>query len=108
MTVGVVRYFIDGQERTGGASGYMADRLQEDGDIAVFVERNDNFRLPDDPNTPIVMIGPGTGIAPFRAFMQEREATGAEGKTGYCLAIHTLLPIFFIRWNGSAMPKAGY
>lgn len=80
LTVGVVRYCVDGEARTGGASGYLADRLQEEGDVAVFVEKNDNFRLPEDPNTPVVMIGPGTGIAPFRAFMQEREATEASGK----------------------------
>ncbi|MBK5072330.1 NADPH-dependent assimilatory sulfite reductase flavoprotein subunit [Budviciaceae bacterium CWB-B4] len=80
LTVGVVRYNVDGNARTGGASGYLADRLEEEGDIAVFIEHNDNFRLPDDPSTPVVMIGPGTGIAPFRAFMQQREAIGAEGK----------------------------
>lgn len=80
LTVGVVRYEIDGQARAGGASGYLADRLEEDGDIAVFVERNPNFRLPENPKTPVIMIGPGTGIAPFRAFMQQREATEAEGK----------------------------
>lgn len=80
LTVGVVRYNVDGNPRTGGASGYLADRLEEEDDIAVFIEHNDNFRLPDDPSTPVIMIGPGTGIAPFRAFMQQREATGAEGK----------------------------
>ncbi|MFV0548201.1 MAG: NADPH-dependent assimilatory sulfite reductase flavoprotein subunit [Limnobaculum xujianqingii] len=80
LTVDVVRYNVDGNARTGGASGYLADRLEEEGDIAVFIEHNDNFRLPDDPSTPVVMIGPGTGIAPFRAFMQQREAIGAEGK----------------------------
>ncbi len=80
LTVGVVRYDIDGQPRTGGASGFLADRLEEEGEIAVFVEHNDNFRLPDDPEKPVVMIGPGTGIAPFRAFLQHREATDAGGK----------------------------
>lgn len=80
LTVGVVRYEIDGRVRTGGASGYLADRLQENGDIRIFIEHNDNFRLPADPRTPVIMIGPGTGIAPFRAFMQQREADGAEGK----------------------------
>ncbi|MCC8464869.1 NADPH-dependent assimilatory sulfite reductase flavoprotein subunit [Photorhabdus bodei] len=80
LTVGMVRYEINGRVRTGGASGYLADRLQENGDIRIFIEHNDNFRLPADPRTPVIMIGPGTGIAPFRAFMQQREADGAEGK----------------------------
>ncbi|CAQ82769.1 MULTISPECIES: NADPH-dependent assimilatory sulfite reductase flavoprotein subunit [Photorhabdus] len=80
ITVGVVRYEIDGRARTGGASGYLADRLSEEDDIRIFIEHNDNFRLPTDPQTPVIMIGPGTGIAPFRAFMQQREADGAEGK----------------------------
>ncbi|MFP1723187.1 NADPH-dependent assimilatory sulfite reductase flavoprotein subunit [Lonsdalea quercina] len=80
ITVGVVRYTYEGRERTGGASGFLADRLEEDGEVRVFIEHNDNFRLPADANTPVIMIGPGTGIAPFRAFMQQREAEGAEGK----------------------------
>ncbi|WP_340619774.1 NADPH-dependent assimilatory sulfite reductase flavoprotein subunit [Xenorhabdus siamensis] len=80
ITVGVVRYDIEGRTRTGGASGYLADILQEDDSIRVFIEHNDNFRLPADPQTPIIMIGPGTGIAPFRAFLQQRDHQGAEGK----------------------------
>lgn len=80
ITVGVVRYDIDGRARAGGASSYLADRLNEDDEIRVFIEYNDNFRLPANPETPVIMIGPGTGIAPFRAFMQQREAEGAEGK----------------------------
>ncbi|MBW7983754.1 NADPH-dependent assimilatory sulfite reductase flavoprotein subunit [Enterobacillus tribolii] len=80
ITVGVVRYEIDGRARSGGASGFLADRLEEDGEVRVFIEHNDNFRLPANPETPVIMIGPGTGIAPFRAFMQHREAQGATGK----------------------------
>ncbi|UUM69793.1 assimilatory sulfite reductase (NADPH) flavoprotein subunit [Aeromonas veronii] len=81
LTVGVVRYpQEDGTVRSGAASSYLADRLAEDAEVRVFVEHNDNFRLPSNPDTPVIMVGPGTGIAPFRAFMQEREAQGAEGK----------------------------
>jgi len=80
ITVGAVRFDIEGRARTGGASGFLADRVEEDGEIRVFIEHNDNFRLPANPETPVIMIGPGTGIAPFRAFMQQRAADGAEGK----------------------------
>nr|WP_129954577.1 NADPH-dependent assimilatory sulfite reductase flavoprotein subunit [Rahnella sp. RFA10(1/100)] len=80
ITVGVVRYEIDGRSRSGGASGFLADRLEEDGEVKVFIEHNDNFRLPADPEKPVIMIGPGTGIAPFRAFIQQRDNDGATGK----------------------------
>lgn len=81
LTVGVVRYpQADGTVRSGGASSYLADRLAEGSQLRVFVEHNDNFRLPEDGNTPVIMVGPGTGIAPFRAFIQQRDADGASGK----------------------------
>ena len=80
LTVGVLNYESDGKPFTGAASGYLAERLPEEGQVRVFVERNPNFRLPENPDTPIIMIGCGTGIAPFRAFMQQRAADGAGGK----------------------------
>ena len=80
ITVGVVRYDVEGRARAGGASSFLADRVEEDGEVRVFIEHNDNFRLPANPETPVIMIGPGTGIAPFRAFMQQRAADGASGK----------------------------
>lgn len=81
LTVGVVRYpQEDGSVRSGGASSFLADRVAEGGEVRVFVEHNDNFRLPANPDTPVIMVGPGTGIAPFRSFIQERDAQGAEGK----------------------------
>ncbi len=80
ITVGAVRFDIEGRPRGGGASTWLADRIEEDGEVRVFIEHNDNFRLPANPDAPVIMIGPGTGIAPFRAFMQQRENDGASGK----------------------------
>jgi len=79
LTVGVVTYDANGQIRTGGASGFLTQRLEEGQKVRVFVEHNDNFRLPANDDTPVIMVGPGTGVAPFRAFMQEREARDASG-----------------------------
>ncbi|RXI18096.1 sulfite reductase subunit alpha, partial [Klebsiella michiganensis] len=80
VTVGVVRYDVEGRARAGGASSFLADRVEEEGEVRVFIEHNANFRLPANPETPVIMIGPGTGIAPFRAFMQQRAADEAPGK----------------------------
>lgn len=80
LTVAHVDYEAFGHRHQGGASGFLCEYLEENGEVDVFVENNDNFRLPADPNTPVIMVGPGTGIAPFRAFMQERDAQDAEGK----------------------------
>ncbi|MDW3060182.1 NADPH-dependent assimilatory sulfite reductase flavoprotein subunit, partial [Vibrio sp. 1978] len=80
LTVGLVEYDHNDEKRYGGASSFLAQRLEEGGDVKVFVEHNNNFKLPEDDNTPIIMVGPGTGIAPFRSFIQERENRDAEGK----------------------------
>jgi sulfite reductase (NADPH) flavoprotein alpha-component len=80
LLVGVVRYQSHGRARSGVASGFVADRLRVGQKLNVYVKANKNFRLPDDPDRPIVMIGPGTGVAPFRAFLQQRQATGAPGR----------------------------
>lgn len=79
LTVGVVRFDAFGHTHLGGASGFLAERLAEGQPVKVFVEHNDNFRLPGH-DTPVIMIGPGTGIAPFRAFLQERDNAGATGQ----------------------------
>lgn len=80
LTVGVVHFQHHGQHYMGAASGYLGHLLEEDDEVRVFVEPNRHFRLPEDDDTPIIMIGAGTGVAPFRAFMQQREANGAGGK----------------------------
>ncbi|MBU2971184.1 assimilatory sulfite reductase (NADPH) flavoprotein subunit [Pseudoalteromonas sp. C2R02] len=79
LTIGLVEFEAFGSEHLGGCSGYLAKRAEEGASVKVFVEHNDNFRLPADTNTPVLMVGPGTGIAPFRAFLQEREASEAQG-----------------------------
>lgn len=79
LCVGAVRYNSQNRQRGGVCSTYMADRLQAGDTVKVFVHSNKNFRLPEDGNTPIIMVGPGTGIAPFRAFWQQRVADNATG-----------------------------
>jgi sulfite reductase (NADPH) flavoprotein alpha-component len=80
LLVGVVRYQSHGRARSGVASSFVADRLRVGRTLEVYVKPNKNFRLPDEPDRPIVMIGPGTGVAPFRAFLQQRQAAGAAGR----------------------------
>jgi sulfite reductase (NADPH) flavoprotein alpha-component len=81
LTIRAVRYEAHNRQRYGVASVQVADRLQPGDTVQVYVHENENFRLPEDSSKPIIMIGPGTGVAPFRAFMQEREETEAEGKS---------------------------
>ena len=78
LTVAVVRYEGHERKRKGVCSSYLAERIGST--IPCYLHPNKNFKLPDDPSTPIIMVGPGTGIAPFRAFIEERQATGATGK----------------------------
>jgi sulfite reductase (NADPH) flavoprotein alpha-component len=80
LLVGVVRYQSHGRARRGVASGFVAERLGVGDRLQVYVKPNRNFRLPEDPDRPIVMIGPGTGVAPYRAFLQHRRAAGAAGR----------------------------
>lgn len=78
ITVGVVTYTSLDRERYGVCSTHLND-LQPESKIPVYIHENRNFKLPADPQTPIIMVGPGTGVAPFRAFLEEREAVGATG-----------------------------
>ncbi len=81
LTVRKVEYEQHGRQRYGVCSVHLAERLEAGDTLPVYIQHNDNFKLPHDPSTPIIMIGPGTGVAPFRSFIAEREETGAEGKS---------------------------
>jgi sulfite reductase (NADPH) flavoprotein alpha-component len=80
LTVAPLRYELHGTGRKGVASTHIADRLEMGDAVSVYVEENPHFRLPAD-DVPIVMVGPGTGVAPFRAFLQERETRAAAGRS---------------------------
>jgi sulfite reductase (NADPH) flavoprotein alpha-component len=81
LTIRKVEYERHGRRRTGVCSGYVAERLEPGDRVPIYIHQNPNFKLPADPLAPIIMIGPGTGVAPFRAFIEEREETGAGGKS---------------------------
>jgi sulfite reductase (NADPH) flavoprotein alpha-component len=80
LTVDCVRYVIGKRKRLGLASTFLAERINPGDQLKVYVQKAHGFALPQDAKTPIIMIGPGTGIAPFRAFLHDRRATGATGK----------------------------
>src|SRR3954452_4313693 len=80
LTVDCVRYMISKRKRHGLASTFLADRIKPGDKVKVYVQKAHGFGLPADPQTPIIMVGPGTGVAPFRAFLHDRRATGAPGK----------------------------
>ena len=81
LTIRKVEYTAHGRQRNGVCSSYVADRVQIGDKISVFVQENPNFKLPQDDHAPIIMVGPGTGVAPFRAFIEEREEREAKGKS---------------------------
>ena len=80
LTVGVVRYDTHGRQRKGVCSTYLSDRIALGDKADVFVTANKHFKIPADNDAPMIMVGPGTGIAPFRAFVEERKAVGAKGQ----------------------------
>jgi sulfite reductase (NADPH) flavoprotein alpha-component len=80
LCVAVVRDTRRGRERNGVASAFLADRAHAAGAVSAYIQTS-HFRLPADPATPVIMVGPGTGVAPFRAFLAEREARGVRGRS---------------------------
>ncbi len=107
LTVGVVEYQQGEETRQGGASSFLSHRLEEGENVRVFVEANKHFKLPENDDTSIIMVGPGTGIAPFRAFVQERESREASGKSWLFFGDRTFTEDFLYQVEWQKYLKAG-
>jgi len=107
LTVDCVRYVIGKRKRLGLASTFLAERLTPGDEVGVYVQQAHGFALPQDPTTPIIMIGPGTGIAPFRAFLLDRKATGAPGKNWLFFGHQRSETDFFYADELNAMKTSG-
>ncbi len=80
ITIGAVKYNLNDREHQGVCSGFLAEEVQIGDELLVRIKKNEGFRLPEDHDAKVIMVGPGTGIAPFRSFLQEREAVQAKGE----------------------------
>jgi sulfite reductase (NADPH) flavoprotein alpha-component len=107
LTVDMVRYEIAERTRDGVASTFLAERADPARPIKVYVQKAHNFCLPQDGDVPIIMVGPGTGVAPFRAFLQERRATGASGGAWLFYGHQRAASDFFYVEEFDALRKAG-
>jgi sulfite reductase (NADPH) flavoprotein alpha-component len=107
LTVDCVRYIVGKRKRLGLASIFLAERIQPGDGVKVYVQKAHGFALPKDPKVPIIMIGPGTGIAPFRAFLLDRKATGAPGKNWLFFGHQRSSCDFFYADELNAMKTAG-
>ncbi len=107
LTVGVVRYQQGGRMRKGVASNFVTEILRTRQKAGVFIHTSPGFRVPSDGNTPIIMVGPGTGIAPFRAFLEERIATGATGQNWLFFGDQTHDHDFLYRYEIEAYQRSG-
>jgi len=107
LTIAQVRYESHGRQRGGVCSTFLADRVTPDMPLPVFVQPSHGFRLPTDLSKPVIMIGPGTGVAPFRAFLQERQATGAQGKNWLFFGEQSRAQSYFYEDEWADLIKAG-
>ncbi len=106
LTVRVVRYSCEGRVRKGVASTFLADRARE-GVVPVFVQRSPSFHPPADPTVPMIMIGPGSGVAPFRGFLHDRQWRGAGGRNWLFFGEHHRDSDFYYQEELTAFQRAG-
>lgn len=107
LLVSAVRYNAHGRDREGVASTFLADRHKVGDQLKVYVKNNKNFRLPEDPDRPVIMVGPGTGVAPFRGFLQDRQASGAGGKNWLFFGDRTYTHDFLYQLDWQEFEKDG-
>jgi sulfite reductase (NADPH) flavoprotein alpha-component len=108
LTVAIVRYELNGRPRKGVCSTFFADRVGLDTKVPVFVHKSPSFKLPADGSKPVIMVGPGTGVAPFRAFLEERRAVGASGRNWLFFGDQKAASDFLYREELEAMQKDGF
>lgn len=108
LTVGIVRHTSHGRARKGVCSTFLSDRAPNRIPVPVFVQKSHGFRLPSNGDTPIIMVGPGTGIAPFRAFLHDRQATGAKGRNWLFFGEQHAETDFYYRDELESMQRAGH
>ncbi len=108
LTVATVRYASHGRNRKGVASTFLAERWEGSSTAGVFVHTAKHFRLPENGDTPVIMVGPGTGVAPFRAYLQERRVTGAKGKNWLFFGEQTRAKDFLYEDEITALQKDGF
>ncbi|QNK60535.1 assimilatory sulfite reductase (NADPH) flavoprotein subunit [Paenibacillus sp. PAMC21692] len=107
VTIRKVEYEAHGRKRGGVCSVQVSERLEEGGRLPIFIQNNPNFKLPANPETPVIMVGPGTGVAPFRAFMEEREELGASGKSWLFYGDRHFVTDFLYQTDWQRMLKDG-
>lgn len=107
LTVRAVRYEAHGRERYGVCSVHCAERVQPGDTLPIYIQHNPNFKLPANPDAPIIMIGPGTGVAPFRSFLEERGELGAEGKSWLFYGDRHFVTDFLYQTDWQRMLKDG-
>jgi sulfite reductase (NADPH) flavoprotein alpha-component len=107
LTVNVVRFASLARQRKGVCSTFLADRIEPVAPLPVFIHKNKNFRPPPNSDAPMIMIGPGTGVAPFRAFLQERRASGSKGKNWLFFGDQRAATDFMYRDELEAMQRDG-
>jgi sulfite reductase (NADPH) flavoprotein alpha-component len=105
LTIDTVRYAINRRQRLGVASTFFAERIEPGAPLKIYVQKAHNFALPKDPSTPVIMCGPGTGIAPFRAFLRDRHADKAPGRNWLFFGHQRSASDFFYKEELNAMKE---